>query len=336
MEHLILDEFGTFLSKRSERLVVKKNGQVALEVPFANVEQVTIACPGVGLSTDFLRECVEHGIQINFVSSSGSPYAKIVSPNLVGTVMTRREQLAAYSDVRGAELGRAFVMGKVHNQANVLRYFAKHRKESDPVMYESLYDAASRIDSVRREIDRLGGTTIDELRPQLLSIEGRAATHYWECLKKLVSSKVDFPGREHREATDPLNSMLNYGYGILYHTVWGAVILAGLDEFAGFIHVDRPGKPSLVLDLVEEFRPHLIDRPLIVAVLRGMRIGMDKQGLTLETRREIAERIGERLEAQDTYDGKKLALKAIIQRQARAVAAHVRREGRYRAFVAGW
>jgi CRISPR-associated protein Cas1 len=75
-----------------------------------------------------------------------------------------------------------------------------------------------------------------------------------------MPEQYDWPGREGRGAQDPLNSLLNYGYGILYGQVEQAIILAGLDPYAGFLHADRPGKPSLTLDLIEEFRQVAIDR----------------------------------------------------------------------------
>src|SRR5438477_161295 len=78
------------------------------------------------------------------------------------------------------------------------------------------------------------------------------------------------PGRETRGAVDPLNSALNYGYGVLYAQVEQALILAGLDPYAGFLHADRPGKPSLVLDLIEEVRQTVVDRTVIGLVNRGM------------------------------------------------------------------
>ena len=98
-------------------------------------------------------------------------------------------------------------------------------------------------------------------RPALLNREGRAGAQYWAGVAALLDGKAAFAGREHRGTEDPVNAALNYGYGILQSQVWSAITLAGLEPFAGFIHVDRPGKPSLVLDLMEEFRQPVVDRP---------------------------------------------------------------------------
>lgn len=336
MEHVIVDKFGAFVGKKSERLVIREEGKVVSEIPFADVEQLTITSGGVSLSTDAIRECVEHGIQINFLSGSGNPYAKITSPSLSGTVITRREQVLAYNDRRGVHLSCAFVEGKVRNQTNVLKYFAKHRRTADREVYEKLYDAARKMEDIGRELDGIKGDRIDEVRGLLLAIEGRAANHYWQMVQEVLLDKIDFPGRERRGATDPLNSMLNYAYGILYQQIWGAVMLAGLEPFAGFLHVDRPGKPSLVLDFIEEFRAQVVDRTVIAMVSRGFRPEMEEDRLSQATRRELAERILERLDAEERYESKKHRLRTVIQRQARHIATFLRGEGNYRPFIGGW
>jgi len=91
--------------------------------------------------------------------------------------------------------------------------------------------------------------------------------------------ELGWPGREGRGAHDPLNAAFNYGYGVLYGQVERALVLAGLDPYAGFIHVDRPGKPSLTLDLIEEFRAPVVDRTILGMVNRGVAVELDGDGL---------------------------------------------------------
>jgi CRISPR-associated protein Cas1 len=335
-KHVIVDQYGAYVGKKSERLVVRKDKEVLVEVPFVNVEQVTVASAGVSLSTDAIRECVEQGIQINFLSGSGKPYAKITSPHLSGMVITRREQLMAYYDDRGLYLARAFVEGKIRNQINVLKYFAKHRRTADAALHRRLYEAAERMEAIRSELYDLEGPNVQTLRGQLMSIEGRAADEYWHMVGEVILGKVEFVGRERRGATDPFNSMLNYGYGILYQQAAGALLLAGLEPYAGFLHADRSGKPSLVLDFVEEFRAQVVDRTVIAMISRGFEPKIEEGRLSQATRREVAERVLERLESTERYEGEKHKVKTIIQRQARHLATFVRREGTYRPFVASW
>jgi len=334
--NLIINNYGSFLGKKSERLIVKEQGKVIQEVPFFDLSQITVTTGGASLSSDVIRMCMEHGVQINFLSSTGQPYAKITSPQLNATVQTRREQLMAYYDSRGVTLARAFVSGKIKNQINTLKYFSKHRKEAKKETYEQVMSKIKKMEEIYNELGHYEGKNIDELRGQFLSVEGRASALYWEQVSLILKGKVEFPGREHRGATDPFNSMLNYGYGILYSQVWTAITLAGLEPFAGFMHVDRPGKPSLVLDLVEEFRQPVVDRVVIALFSKGCKVKLEDDKLSAETRKDLAQRILQRLDSADNFNGKKFKLSTIIQKQARSIASFVRGEGKYRPFVGGW
>lgn len=334
MSHLVISEYGRFLGKKSERLAIFEKGKVVEEHPLRDLSQVTIATMGVSLSTDALAACTEFGIQVNFLTSSGKPYAVVSSPELTGTVITRREQLKAYDDERGVHLAKCFVAGKINNQACLVKYYAKHRRESDS--YGELMDKAKAIEALRVAAKDVTGSHVDEIRTALLNLEGRAAAIYWPLVGRIAVGE-EFSGREHRGAADPFNSCLNYGYGILYNQVWGSVVLAGLEPFGGYLHVDRPGKPSLVLDLVEEFRAPTVDRAVVSLMVRGWRPEVDDEGgLTVDTRRTIAGAVTERLEGTERYDGKKWRLSQVILAQARSVATYVRRQGQYKPFHSTW
>lgn len=135
---------------------------------------------------------------------------------------------------------------------------------------------------------------------------------------------------------DKVNSLLNYGYGILYSTVWGAVLNAGLEPFAGFLHTDRPGKPSLVLDLVEEFRQPVVDRVVISHINLGETIEVKGGLLDSETRKIIGGKILERLDSTVIFKGKRYKLRSIIQLQARNLCSFLRREKKYKTFSFKW
>lgn len=305
------------------------------------MEQILITCPAVSVSSDIIRECCERGIPITFLTYSGNPYAKVVSPALTATVKTRREQIAALNDVRGLQIAKAVVSGKLKNQANLLRYFAKYRKQTDPAAFKAISLYAGKVIRLVNEVMALNGEDADDLRESLLNIEGRAGAAYWEGVKVIIGNKATFAKREHRGATDPVNAMLNYGYGILYSEVWSAITLAGLEPFAGFIHADRPGKPSLVLDIMEEFRQPVVDGPLLAAIGKGFKIDMENPDvgdarLSQKTRLEIASRVIARLDSKVTYGGKKWKLKNVIQLQCRQLASFLQGGAQYQPFVSKW
>jgi len=338
IQHLIVDQYGAFVGKHSRRLQVKVKGEKIAQAPLLHLEQVLITGRGVSLSAEAIRACCQEGIPIHFISTSGQPYAGLYAAGLTGTVQTRRAQLLAYEDARGLALARAFATGKIENQSRLLKYMAKYRKEANPTLYEELRLAAQEMLGHLEELRRLRAERVDEVRGQILAAEGRAAQRYWEALKLVVPEQYKWPGRRRRGARDPVNAALNYGYGILYGQIERAIILAGLDPYGGFIHADRPGKPSLVLDLIEEFRAPVVDRTVLGLVNKRTKLAQDERGLlTLKTRRLLAERVLARLETAERYERKRQPLRVIIQHQARRIATFVRGDrARYKPFLARW
>ncbi len=292
----------------------------------------------IALSSDVVRVCSEEGIPIYFMSNRGQAIASLYSAGLTGTVLTRRTQLLAYESERGVQAAKAMIAGKLENQSNLLRYIAKYRKETDEVLYEELSLVTLEIRDVLHEVAQLKATRIEDIREQLMSAEGRAAQKYWTAIGRIIPTDLNWPGREHRGAIDPFNSLLNYGYGILYGRVEQALTLAGLDPYGGFLHADRPGKPSLVLDFVEEFRQPVVDRTVIGLVNKRFAVEQDEDARLLqETRNKLAEKVKERLESTEVYEKKRQTLRFILQNQARHLASFLRGERTpYEPFVAGW
>jgi CRISPR-associated protein Cas1 len=333
---LILSGFGLFLSKKGERLLVRKGKEFLFEFPMYRLSEVTVASRGITLSSDLIMQLCEQGIQINFLHGNGRPYAKITAPTLSATIQARREQFRAVEDERGLRFSRTVVAGKVANQRKLLLYFGKYLKNAAPDRFRAVEQAAGHLKDLEKQARGVVGPNIQEARQTLMGIEGSASRVYWDGVEQVLAEKQTFFGRVRRGATDEVNSMLNYGYGILYAQVWGAVAAAGLEPFAGFLHVDRPGKPSLVLDLVEEFRQPVVDRTVIAHVNRGEPIQMEGGLLSPETRKGLSQKVLERLESRETYQGKKYQIRSIIQIQARNLASFLRGDREYRTFSFKW
>jgi CRISP-associated protein Cas1 len=353
VQHLIVDEFGVHIGKHSERLQVMRIGEgtpserMITQAPLLHLETVVVTGRGVSVSADAIEACTRRGIPIFFLDSLGRPYAALYSAGLTGTVLTRRAQLAALTSGldraacarRGVAAALAFAEGKIRNQGNLLRYMGKYRKEADPALFAAIDDSAGKVLAHLDELARLReAAEVDDVRFELLGIEGRAAQGYWKAIQGILPEEYGWPGRRRRGAKDPINSALNYGYGILYSQVERALVLAGLDPYGGFIHVDRPGKPSLVLDVIEEFRQAVVDRTVFGLANKHFRIEQDERGrLTEETRRKLADKVLERLEAPVRYEKRRLPLRAVLQSQARHLATFLRSErDEYEPFVAGW
>lgn len=338
VEHLIADTFGTHIGKYSERLKITQAKETLAQAPLLYLRSVLVASRGVSISADALEACAEHGIPVFFVDGYGNNYATVYASGLTGTVLTRREQLLAYYDQRGIHFALQIAEGKIRNQSATLKYLAKTRKETDPDRYQELRLCADEVLDNIALLDRIRACTVDDARNHILAAEGNAARRYWSAAGTTFPTGYGWPGRTGRGAIDPLNSLLNYGYGILYGLIEQAIMLAGLDPYAGFLHADRPGKPSLVLDLIEEFRQVAIDRLVFGLANRGFTVDQDDQGLlSTETRRALADKTLQHLEATVRYEGKRYPLRYVIQNQARFLATFLRGERDvYAPFKASW
>ncbi|NPV67146.1 MAG: CRISPR-associated endonuclease Cas1 [Anaerolineae bacterium] len=339
VRYLRADQFGSHIGKYSERLKLTQGGQTLAQAPLLHLQGVTIANMGVSISADAIAACCERGIPIVFMDAHGEVYASLYAAGLVGTVLTRRAQLLAYTDTRGFALATAIGAAKVNNQAATLRYWARLRRENAPEQATALLEGADQAAAFADRIAALSPAPLEEARDIIMGLEGNAARLYWAGAALMIPESYGWPGRVGRGAVDPINSLLNYGYGILYAEVERAIILAGLDPYAGFIHADRPGKPSLVLDLIEEFRQIAVDRPVIGLAARRYAVPMDDRGrLTDEVRRDFADKIVAHLDTpvrDSAQTGDRLPIRYLIQNQARQLATFLRGErDAYRPFVA--
>lgn len=333
---VIISGFGIFLGKKSERLQVKTGKKAIYEFPLFRISEVVVASKGVSLSSDLIKEFCERGIRLSFVESSGRPYAMLSSPILTATVESRRQQLLAYTDERGLEFARLVVRGKIRNQRHLLLYFGKYIKQTDAERFELISEIANKLRKLELSARNIHGQSVSEKRNELMGLEGVAGRIYWQAVRTIIESRAEFLGRVHRGATDSVNALLNYGYGILYAHVWGAVANAGLEPFAGFLHVDRPGKPSLVLDLVEEFRQPVVDRTVIAFINLGQGVGMSEGLLDHETRKELGQAVLERLASYQYFRGQRYQVRSIIQMQARSLVSFLRGKSKYKPFSFRW
>ena len=172
---LVIDEFGSFVGKQGERLRILVKGEVVAERSLVGLEHVLVVGRGVAFSAEAVRACAESGVSISFLSGRGRPYAKLLAPELTGTVQTRRHQLLAYLDARGVHLARAFAGGKLRNQAALLKYMAKYRQRVDLGTYEFAREAAFRCEHLARRVDELEGACVDAVRTDLMNLEAQGA-----------------------------------------------------------------------------------------------------------------------------------------------------------------
>jgi CRISPR-associated protein Cas1 len=342
---IFLDDFGIFLGRKRNRFIVRREGETK-EIVADDVDSIICCSSGVAMSASALDLAVQNNIQVVFARYSGWPYAVLMPASMTGSVRARREQFIAYNDERGFILAKKFIAGKLVNQANLLKLMAKNRRQTDLALAERLYGAGKAIDEANEKIDKEHGLNIDEKRQQLMNWEAEGARFYWDALRQVLPTELNFKGRETRGARDPFNAMLNFGYQtILFPEVWKAVSHAGLDFYAGFLHADRPGKPSLVLDLMEEFRQQVVDRTLIGLITKNvikpdkiLAVEVVEEGrvLSKEVIKTLLTSFQERLDTEVMFDGQREPIKSFIYHQARRVVRFLLRETDYMPFNLGW
>lgn len=327
---LIINEYGAFVGKKANRFEVKRDDTVD-EFPADDVEQIVIA-KASSISSGAVKLAMEKNIDIVFLGKFGMPAGRIYPCKLGGTTLTRRIQLEASADERGFGVSSKLVQAKIRNQAYFLKSLGKTRG-GIPVFSNTADEMLSSSSS----IDAIDGNLKDK-RDTIFGIEGSAAAKYFECLQTILP----FNGREHK-AEDPVNALLNYGYGILYSEVERACILAGLDPYLGFLHADRYGKPSMVLDMIEEFRAPIVDRAVVTLytqkqldIAADFEVINEEFRISQQGRRKIIDAVMSRLSAEITFEGCKTTFQDIILKQCRSIVSSLLEQKEFKAFTYKW
>ncbi|MFW6122061.1 MAG: CRISPR-associated endonuclease Cas1 [Petrotogales bacterium] len=328
---IVISGYGRRLGISGECVAIYQGKNSIENIPLFRVRSVTVEGKGVSLTTEFILQCAKEGIIVLFTNKIGDPDAILSSPHFNATITTRRNQIKALDSTVGFSLSKIIVASKIHNQAQLLKYAIKNKKKN---VSEEITSNIKQLEKISLNTTSLKDVLLTSGREKLLGIEGNAGRIYWEAFSEICSA--DFGGRIHRNATDPINQAINYGYGILYRVVWTGLLKAGLEPFAGLLHTDRPGKPSMVLDVVEEFRAPIVDRVILAIANRKQPIKSEGSFLTAETRSIIAKEVIKRFETKERYKGAKFQLYSIIVQQCRAIASHLRNENIYKPYKFKW
>ena len=242
------------------KVVVEK--QTKLTIPIHQLDGVAVF-GGIHVTPSAMALCAEHGVAVSYLTESGRLLARVDAPG-AGNVLLRREQFRAADDEgKRAAIAKAFVAGKIHNTRNLLLRAA--REASSPADQQPLATAAARLGDSLPHVATAADT--DSVR----GYEGDAARVYFDAFNHLVRQPGDaftLRGRSRRPPLDRMNALLSFLYGLLRHDCAAGLQAAGLDPSVGFLHVDRPGRPGLALDLMEEFRPLIADRVALALVNR--------------------------------------------------------------------
>jgi len=255
--HLIIDEFGATLKKKKKRILIATENEKK-EIPIKSVRDLIISGK-VSISSELIKELAESGVDILFTTPTGKPVARVVNARAGGTAENRYEQYRSLEDSRGIRIAKSVILGKIRNQMSNIRYYSKSRRMNE-VISSKLYDIYRLIKDKFDELSSEDFADLDSARKKILAYEGECANYYWDGIK-LTLDEYNFEGRN-QKSSDPVNLSLNIAYNMLMGQIWKYTLKFGLDPFMGYLHVERPGRLSLVFDLMEPFRP-MVDRFVI-------------------------------------------------------------------------
>lgn len=245
---------GAYLSKEGETVLVSVEQEKRLQLPIHTLGG--IVCFGRVMCSPFLMGfCAENGVGMSFLTENGRFLARVQGP-VSGNVLLRREQYRRADDPAfSAKMTRSILTGKIANSRTVLQRAV--RDHGDKIARPALEQAITEMSERLKRLDRID--SLDALR----GVEGETARGYFAVFDHLITCQKDgffFKGRNRRPPLDNVNCLLSFLYTLLMHDVRSALEGVGLDPAVGYLHRDRPGRPGLALDLMEEFRPFFADR----------------------------------------------------------------------------
>jgi CRISP-associated protein Cas1 len=247
MQQLIVDTQGVSLQKQGERLNVHQNGDIIQSVPMGSLEQVILMGRGVNISTPLLYDLLRREVDVIFQSRGGRFGFRMVGPAAKHSALRVQQTLVATDPARALALARALIEGKLHNQAMILRRYGGDQN--------AIRTIAQQMVNARQ------AASLDSLRGH----EGSAAAAYFGAWRGLFDARRwGFSRRAYHPPPDPVNAMLGFAYTMLLNDITAAVYQIGLDPMIGLFHAIDYGRPSLSLDLEEEFRPGIADAMVLV------------------------------------------------------------------------
>ncbi|HJT59211.1 MAG TPA: type I-D CRISPR-associated endonuclease Cas1d [Ktedonobacteraceae bacterium] len=319
-----------------------KNGAVPTparneRIPLVKIDDVVVMGE-VTLTASALHLLLERNIEINFLSYYGKFKGRL-SPSFSKNAILRMAQYRAHNDMaKRCELARRFVIGKLSNQRTMLQRY--NRRQPDAEMGRAIDQVAEllsqlatlRLDRAGSTRPLAGGDNRIEGSPlqSILGMEGAGSAAYFQCFGKLLSDQDRWPfeKRIKRPPTDPVNALLSFGYALLTGQVASAVQLVGFDHFVGYLHSSFYGRPSLALDIMEEFRPIIVDSVVLTLLNKRMLtvddfvVELGAYRLKDEKRKIFFTQFEERLheEIRHPIFGYQVTYRRCIELQARLVA----------------
>lgn len=245
---LILNTFGVSLSRDNEGFVIShKDGKQ--RIPVVGIKSIQIS-RGAQITSDAVMLAIENEIEVLFMDKTGTPIGRVWSPKY-GSISTIRKGQLNFSFSKDALIWiKEVICRKIENQQALLLMMQSEESSVNNVREKSI----SRLEDYRSKINSIEGDIVSDVAAKLRGWEGVASKIYFDTLNLFLPEEYRFDVRSQHPAMDIVNAFLNYGYGILYGRVEGALIKAGIDPYVGVLHRDDYNRPVLVYDVIELYR----------------------------------------------------------------------------------
>jgi len=258
MSTIYITEQGAVLRKTGERLRVTFKSKLLLDRPLIKVSQIVVFGQA-SITAATVQTLLEKKIEVCYLTQRGRFVGRLLPAPSKNGLLRRAQYQAAFDENHTLTLARKFVMGKLSNMRTML--LRASRKQGSAACEK----AAVKIKAALKRAEK--ATQIDQLRGH----EGEGSAAYFSVFgDMLIPSGFTFTTRERRPPTDPVNALLSFGYALLTNEIFSAVNIVGFDPYIGYLHADRYGRPSLPLDLMEEFRPAFVDSIVLTCLNNGM------------------------------------------------------------------
>lgn len=319
MKNIIINDYGLFLGLRSSLLVIKKDGKVINEIALNRIKTIQVLSRGVSLSSDLILACANRGIKIFF--SNFNTFSAIHSLYEHKSVQIRQNQFEVCRSHKGVALASKIIIGKLKNQRATLLYSSRNIKNPKKDEIIDFFDRTILQLKNKKEISK----------EFILGCEGSCANRYFEYLKMFDLLPNSFIVRTKRNSEEITNIALNYGYAILFNFIYKSCVNAGLEPYIGVLHTTKSAKPSLVLDIMEEYRSFVVDRNII-----KLRFKLQKAKHFNQVKKDVASNILSTIHKKYKYNHKKLTLESIIQRQVYKISGYFSGNNKYKSYIFRW
>lgn len=245
---LVLNTYGVSLNRDNEGFVISSK-EGSQRIPAEGIKSIQIG-RGAQITSDAIMLAVEREIEILFMDRAGNPVGRVWSPKYGSVSSIRKGQINFTFSGKAVDWIKNVILRKVENQQALILTVRTEDDRSLRIAERSI----ARLEDYRSKISRLNGEIVSDIAATLRGWEGQASRIYFEALNQFIPEKYRFTSRSQKPATDIANAMLNYGYGILYGKIEGALIKAGIDPYVGILHRDDYNRPVLVYDVIELYR----------------------------------------------------------------------------------